>query len=776
MKLCSSSYFFLLFLVVIIKISYETPVKWKCSAPLFFNGRVKLMSKGRTARFKCNPTFQLLGERYTTCMRGKWESLPLCVKSGCDALPSLTNGQILESYRGAVVKFLCNPGYALYGSSLIYCDGDNWNATTPQCKASEKMAQTWCDFESQDLCGWTQDPHHNFDWSRQNFQTPSGNVGTGPSFDHTLGPDKGGYYMFIESSSPRMENDTARLYSPVYTSQLTASQPSCFTFWYHMYGATTGSLHVYIKPENVEFGGTLLPRFTKTGDQGNQWFQAIVLLPSMNQSFQVVIEAVRGASYVSDIAIDDVKIANGSECLASVADLSPPTESVKQNGGGNEIYDSTQSCRLRCQGNNSEVIQTTATTVETPIYAECECHPGCLQTMTCCSDFASYCMPESPPEDVPVQTRVTKSTITNRSFHPPPPLPPLPPIPSSEVTMSLSPNATQTPLIIPSSSQTTKVMENTELPTIRYKPVRTNWTQDDVEETLSPPVTEGPSKRIPIPTEPTPLILQPPTAIILPKKQSLKTEIPFTNLTTMTTRIVKAITTVIPFNSTVVSSTTTKTPTTKFIPTLNKKTSATTLPQTTVKIITTVPTKITLPAVPTRRYINVTSTTQQSIPTPQLRDLFTTVKTITYRPKKIFPLSPSPPLSRPTLLTKTPIVFLQTTTMKQIQDDIDEKLPQGTTKYPSIRPTRAQAWRDARRKKSPREKELLSMSGIIGILVAVTLTLAAIGIAAYFVVRNRRRKRMQSCMADDSDVRFLTSDEALDFSLARPIDSGDDDL
>jgi len=50
-----------------------------------------------------------------------------------------------------------------------------------------------------------------------------------------------GYYMFIESSSPRMENDTARLYSPIYTSQLNASQPSCFIFWYHMYGSTTGT-------------------------------------------------------------------------------------------------------------------------------------------------------------------------------------------------------------------------------------------------------------------------------------------------------------------------------------------------------------------------------------------------------------------------------------------------------------------------------------------------------------------------------------------------------
>lgn len=43
---------------------------------------------------------------------------------------------------------------------------------------------------------------------------------------------------------------------------------------------------MYIKPENTEFAGALLPRFTKSGDQGNQWYQAIVLLPSLNESFQ----------------------------------------------------------------------------------------------------------------------------------------------------------------------------------------------------------------------------------------------------------------------------------------------------------------------------------------------------------------------------------------------------------------------------------------------------------------------------------------------------------
>jgi hypothetical protein len=56
-------------------------------------------------------------------------------------------------------------------------------------------------------------------------------------------------------------------------------------------------------------------------------------------------------------------------------------------GGGNEIYDSTQSCRLRCTRTRIKV-----STFETSILAECECHAGCLQTATCCPDYASYCM------------------------------------------------------------------------------------------------------------------------------------------------------------------------------------------------------------------------------------------------------------------------------------------------------------------------------------------------------------------------------------------------
>lgn len=90
--------------------------------------------------------------------------------------------------------------------------------------------------------------------------------------------------------------------------------------------------------------------------------------------------------------------------------------------------------------------------------------------------------------------------------------------------------------------------------------------------------------------------------------------------------------------------------------------------------------------------------------------------------------------------------------------------------------TRGQKWILERRGPIPKQKEVVSQSAVVGILVTVILILTVVAVIIYFVVRNRRRIRKQQCMADDSDVRFLTSDEILDFSLARPIDGSTDSL
>lgn len=116
---------------------------------------------------------------------------------------SSVNGQFFESYRGAVVKVVCNPGYTLIGSPSVYCNGIAWNETFPRCKgvyssfeccchpfdikvefviyffpfpAVESNPVKFCQFETEDLCGWSQDPIHDVDWKRQNRSSTSGTV------------------------------------------------------------------------------------------------------------------------------------------------------------------------------------------------------------------------------------------------------------------------------------------------------------------------------------------------------------------------------------------------------------------------------------------------------------------------------------------------------------------------------------------------------------------------------------------------------------------------
>ena len=69
-----------------------------------------------------------------------------------------------------------------------------------------------------------------------------------------------GYYMYIETSSPRQQGDNARLRSP----NLPFSGNMCLTFYYHMYGVHMGTL-------NVNINGTRV--FTASGNKDNVWLR-----------------------------------------------------------------------------------------------------------------------------------------------------------------------------------------------------------------------------------------------------------------------------------------------------------------------------------------------------------------------------------------------------------------------------------------------------------------------------------------------------------------------
>ncbi|XP_066293043.1 meprin A subunit beta-like [Branchiostoma lanceolatum] len=160
-----------------------------------------------------------------------------------------------------------------------------------------------CAFDS-GWCGYTQDTADDFDWSLNVLgeATPSGN--TGPDHDHSTGEKAHGHFAFIEASSPRHDGDVAGLLSPIST----ARGPHCLKFYYHMYGAETGSLNLLYMDAR---SGAKNQIWSKSGEQGDLWVEARVDIDAQTD-FQVMFEGVRGSGYHGDIGIDDVELVAGT--------------------------------------------------------------------------------------------------------------------------------------------------------------------------------------------------------------------------------------------------------------------------------------------------------------------------------------------------------------------------------------------------------------------------------------------------------------------------------
>ena len=86
---------------------------------------------------------------------------------------------------------------------------------------------------------WTQFANDDFDWS-SGTSTPS--FGTGPTGDVT-----GGNFLYTESSGNYAT--VAGLSSECF--DISALTSPCLTFSYHMFGATMGTLDVFVNTDNV---------------------------------------------------------------------------------------------------------------------------------------------------------------------------------------------------------------------------------------------------------------------------------------------------------------------------------------------------------------------------------------------------------------------------------------------------------------------------------------------------------------------------------------------
>lgn len=134
-------------------------------------------------------------------------------------------------------------------------------------------------------------------WFVKNGSTSSFN--TGPDYDHTSGS---GNYVYIEASG--YFNETAILESPCF--DLSGGGTKKMGFWYHMYGADMGELHVDIETPIGTVQDIISPI---VGNQGNIWKYVEVDLSSFaGNILKFKFRGITGNNYESDIAIDDFTV------------------------------------------------------------------------------------------------------------------------------------------------------------------------------------------------------------------------------------------------------------------------------------------------------------------------------------------------------------------------------------------------------------------------------------------------------------------------------------
>ncbi|XP_061186891.1 MAM domain-containing glycosylphosphatidylinositol anchor protein 1-like [Saccostrea echinata] len=167
------------------------------------------------------------------------------------------------------------------------CDPlEYYDRTSGQC-----LIQDLCDFETttEPSCFLTESTDDIFDWIRRSGTTSS--VSTGPN-----GAKVGTYYKYIETSSPRVTGDYAKLVS----NRVFEDKTYCLSMYYHMYGSTTGTLKIQTRTGN----DTAVTHWELTGDQGNQWYSIDKLNLPLNNNTEIIVEAARGSNYYSDISVD----------------------------------------------------------------------------------------------------------------------------------------------------------------------------------------------------------------------------------------------------------------------------------------------------------------------------------------------------------------------------------------------------------------------------------------------------------------------------------------
>ncbi|HPD65556.1 MAG TPA: PKD domain-containing protein [Bacteroidia bacterium] len=192
-------------------------------------------------------------------------------------------------------------------------DGNKTNDTLTKKYTLIKSFPYQQGFENSNLGYWTQSTTDDMDWTRYSGSTPSATTGPSSAYEGT-------YYIYTEASgySPSKK---AEIYTVDF--EISAITNPYLEFWCHMYGNQMGELHLDIDSASYWKNDIMTPL---SGNKGNQWFKVLVDLNNYRYLNKIRFRAITGAGFLSDLAVDDVKILDipnpklGNDIKACVGD------------------------------------------------------------------------------------------------------------------------------------------------------------------------------------------------------------------------------------------------------------------------------------------------------------------------------------------------------------------------------------------------------------------------------------------------------------------------
>ncbi|KAI5700997.1 hypothetical protein M8J75_005103 [Diaphorina citri] len=309
-------------------------------------GRTRSRSRGRAMRITCNRGYNLIGERTLLCNKGKWDSeIPVCAKPGCPLPESrIPNGKVSSRYNHQIIRTVCEDGFEMQGSPIIFCNGIVWNDTLPVCLG--KPGVKACDFEGKDqFCGWHQ-TRNMLTW-QMGYDPLEAWVAWGPDFDHTYGVGGFGHYIHMKGPTEATRYLTfGQLKSPTYRKP--DNPDVCFQFWFHVYGEEAGDLKILVNREEV-WKRQQINR--KLWQRGSLHFVA-------NSTYQITIEASVPSALVT-VALDDLEVIEN----CTKTDYA--------------VLGTASSCEGRCGDDGT--------------LDDCSCDYDCHEVDNCCPDLSFYC-------------------------------------------------------------------------------------------------------------------------------------------------------------------------------------------------------------------------------------------------------------------------------------------------------------------------------------------------------------------------------------------------